>query len=132
MRVVGGTSFAEGTVAQCDCWVTSLVELSYPNTFLTTCFSRTRLTRMLKISRARRDFVERPKRLVSDDDCLFCRFLSICHAGCPVRTYSALGTMHETEYFPFRVVTPRSVISTSARGQRVDHPRWYSLIRRRR
>ena len=27
------------------------------------------------------------------EDCLQCRFLSICHGGCPVRTYSALGTM---------------------------------------
>jgi len=25
--------------------------------------------------------------------CLSCRYLSICHGGCPVRTYSALGTM---------------------------------------
>jgi radical SAM protein with 4Fe4S-binding SPASM domain len=46
-----------------------------------------------KTSRARRDFVERPKRLVEDEDCLSCRYLSICHGGCPVRTYSALGTM---------------------------------------
>jgi sulfatase maturation enzyme AslB (radical SAM superfamily) len=48
---------------------------------------------MLKTSRARRDFVERPKHLVEDQDCLSCRYLSICHGGCPVRTYSALGTM---------------------------------------
>ena len=26
-------------------------------------------------------------------NCLSCRCLSICHGGCPVRTYSALGTM---------------------------------------
>jgi radical SAM protein with 4Fe4S-binding SPASM domain len=51
------------------------------------------LTRMLKTSRARRDFVERPKRLVQDEECLSCRYLSICHGGCPVRTYSARGTM---------------------------------------
>ena len=31
--------------------------------------------------------------LVEDEDCLSCRYLSICHGGCPVRTYSALGTM---------------------------------------
>ena len=43
--------------------------------------------------RARQDFVQRPKRLVEDEDCLSCRYLSICHGGCPVRTYSALGTM---------------------------------------
>jgi radical SAM protein with 4Fe4S-binding SPASM domain len=79
---------AKGTVAQCDCWVTS-----YPEYFFGNIFREPDLTRMLKTSRARRDFVERPKRLVEDEDCLSCRYLSICHGGCPVRTYSALGTM---------------------------------------
>jgi len=48
---------------------------------------------MLRTSPARREFVDRPKHLVEHEDCLECRFLSICHGGCPVRTYSALGTM---------------------------------------
>lgn len=79
---------AKGTVAQCDCWVTS-----YPETFFGNIFKEPDLTRMLRTSPARRQFVERPKRLVEDEDCLSCRYLSICHGGCPVRTYSALGTM---------------------------------------
>jgi radical SAM protein with 4Fe4S-binding SPASM domain len=79
---------AKGTVAQCDCWVTS-----YPEYFFGNIFHDADLTRMLKTSRARRDFVERPKRLVEDEDCLSCRYLLICHGGCPVRTCSALGTM---------------------------------------
>jgi uncharacterized protein len=79
---------AKGSVAQCDCWVTS-----YPESFFGNIFREPDLTRMLRTSPARRDFVERPKRLVEDEDCLSCRFLSICHGGCPVRTYSALGTM---------------------------------------
>jgi radical SAM protein with 4Fe4S-binding SPASM domain len=79
---------SKGTVAQCDCWVTS-----YPEYFFGNIFHEPNLTRMLKTSRARRDFVERPKRLVEDEDCLSCRYLSICHGGCPVRTYSARGTM---------------------------------------
>jgi radical SAM protein with 4Fe4S-binding SPASM domain len=61
--------------------------------FFGNIFREPDLTRMLKTSRARRDFVERPKRLVEDEDCLSCRYLSICHGGCPVRTYSARGTM---------------------------------------
>jgi uncharacterized protein len=79
---------SKGTVAQCDCWVTS-----YPEYFFGNVFQEPDLTRMLKTSRARQDFVERPKRLVMEEDCLSCRYLSICHGGCPVRTYSALGTM---------------------------------------
>lgn len=79
---------AKGTVAQCDCWVTS-----YPETFFGNLFREPDLTQMLRTSPARREFVERPKHLVEHEDCLSCRWLSICHGGCPVRTYSALGTM---------------------------------------
>jgi uncharacterized protein len=79
---------SKGTVAQCDCWVTS-----YPEYFFGNLFQEPDLTRMLKTNRARRDFVERPKHLVEHEDCLSCRYLSICHGGCPVRTYSAKGTI---------------------------------------
>jgi radical SAM protein with 4Fe4S-binding SPASM domain len=79
---------SKGTVAQCDCWVTS-----YPESFFGNVFREQDLTQMLRTSPARREFVERPKHLVEHEDCLQCRFLSICHGGCPVRTYSALGTM---------------------------------------
>jgi uncharacterized protein len=79
---------AKGTVAQCDCWVTS-----YPESFFGNIFREPDLTGMLRSSPARRQFVERPKYLVEHEDCLSCRYLSICHGGCPVRTYSALGTM---------------------------------------
>jgi uncharacterized protein len=79
---------SKGTVAQCDCWVTS-----YPESFFGNIFREPDLTRLLRESPARRAFVERPKHLVEHEDCLSCRYLSICHGGCPVRTYSALGTM---------------------------------------
>jgi radical SAM protein with 4Fe4S-binding SPASM domain len=79
---------SKGTVAQCDCWVTS-----YPEKFFGNIFREPDLTAMLRASSARREFVERPKHLVEHEDCLSCRWLSICHGGCPVRTYSALGTM---------------------------------------
>ena len=80
---------AKGTVAQCDCWVTS-----YPDHFFGNIFREPDLTRMLSESPARRQFVERPARLVEDEDCLACSYLSICHGGCPVRTHTALGTMN--------------------------------------
>jgi len=79
---------SKGTVAQCDCWVTS-----YPESFFGNVFREPSLTDMLRTSPARRAFVDRPAHLVEHEDCLSCRFLSICHGGCPVRTYSALGTM---------------------------------------
>lgn len=33
----------------------------------------------------------RRARLVRDDDCFTCDYLSICHGGCPVRAYSITG-----------------------------------------
>jgi uncharacterized protein len=79
---------SKGTVAQCDCWVTS-----YPETYFGNVFREPDLSAMLRESPARRQFVERPRHLVEHEDCLECRYLSSCHGGCPVRTYSALGTM---------------------------------------
>ncbi len=80
---------SKGTVAQCDCWVTS-----YPDHYFGNMFSEPDLSRMLSESPARKEFVERPGKLVEEEDCLSCRFLSICHGGCPVRTFTALGTMN--------------------------------------
>ena len=79
---------SRGTVAQCDCWVTSC-----PESFFGNVFRDASLTEMLRTSPARQQFVDRPKHLVEHGDCLQCRYLSICHGGCPVRTFSALGTM---------------------------------------
>lgn len=79
---------SKGSVAQCDCWVTS-----YPEALFGNLFADADLTQMLRTSPARRTFVERPAHLVGQDECLSCRFLAICHGGCPVRAYSALGTM---------------------------------------
>ena len=101
---------SKGTVAQCDCWVTS-----YPEYFFGNVFQEPDLTRMLKTSRARQDFVERPKRLVKDEDCLSCRYLSICHGGCPVRTYSALGTMMAKD--PYCEVYKRVFACAEAHGR---------------
>ena len=79
---------SKGTVAQCDCWVTSEPDYHFGNLFL-----QPDLTRMLGESPARQKFVERPGKLVLEEDCLECRFLSICHGGCPVRAHAALGTI---------------------------------------
>ena len=49
---------SKGSVAQCDCWVTS-----YPKYFFGNILREPGLTRMLKTSPAQRDFVERlPQR----------------------------------------------------------------------
>jgi uncharacterized protein len=111
---------ARGTVAQCDCWVTS-----YPEYFFGNMFREPDLTRMLKTSRARKDFVDRPKHLMEHEDCLACRYLSICHGGCPVRTYSAKGTLLAKDPYceVYKVVFARA----EAHGQEILRRRSLAL-----
>jgi len=82
---------ARGFVAQCDCWVTS-----YPEYFFGNIFETESLGHMLRESSARKKFLERPAAIIPKD-CIECDYLSICHGGCPVRTYTFTGTMFEKD-----------------------------------
>lgn len=79
---------ARGFVAQCDCWVTS-----YPEYFFGNIFEWDSLAEMLKQSPARKEFVARPQSII-DQDCIQCDYLSMCHGGCPVRTYTMKHTLN--------------------------------------
>lgn len=83
---------AHGTTAQCDCWVTSYPDWSFGNAHTTD-----NLTEMLRNSPVRERFLKRPKALVRDADCLECKYLSICHGGCPVRAFTATGHIHRKD-----------------------------------
>jgi uncharacterized protein len=82
---------ARGYVAQCDCWVTS-----YPEYFFGNIFQSESLGVMLKESSARKKFLERPAAIIPED-CIECDYLSLCHGGCPVRTFTFSGTMFEKD-----------------------------------
>ncbi len=83
---------AHGTTAQCDCWVTSYPDWSFGNAHETDD-----LTAMLRNSPVRERFLRRPGTLVRDADCLACRYLSICHGGCPVRAFTATGHINRKD-----------------------------------
>jgi uncharacterized protein len=82
---------ARGFVAQCDCWVTS-----YPEYFFGNIFEQESLSELLKNSPARQEFIDRPAAII-DQGCIECDYLSICHGGCPVRTYTKKQTMLEKD-----------------------------------
>ena len=82
---------ARGYVAQCDCWVTSYPDQHFGNIFECDSFGD-----LLKNSGARQQFNERPIQLIQRD-CLSCDYLSLCHGGCPVRTYTVHGTLFEKD-----------------------------------
>lgn len=114
---------ARGYVAQCDCWVTS-----YPEYFFGNIFESDSLTELLQNSPARKKFLERPSVNIQQD-CLECDYLSICHGGCPVRTYTFSGTLFEKDPYChlykslFRHI--EDVAATLARG-RAFNPSWKS------
>lgn len=78
---------ARGFVAQCDCWVTS-----YPEYFFGNIFESDSLADLLAKSPARQEFLDRPLAII-DQDCINCEYLSNCHGGCPVRTYTIKKTL---------------------------------------
>lgn len=82
---------ARGDVAQCDCWVTSYPDYHYGNIFESENFGE-----MLRASPVRQQFNERPIQLIQRD-CLDCDYLSLCHGGCPVRTYTVHGSLFEKD-----------------------------------
>jgi radical SAM protein with 4Fe4S-binding SPASM domain len=82
---------ARGYIAQCDCWVTSYPQYRFGN-----LFTGENLADLLQNSASRRYFQERPLRLVQGD-CIECDYLSLCHGGCPVRTYAVRGTLFDKD-----------------------------------
>jgi radical SAM protein with 4Fe4S-binding SPASM domain len=84
---------ARGFVAQCDCWVTS-----YPEYFFGNIFESDSLFDLLQKSPARKKFISRPVGII-DRDCIKCDYLSMCHGGCPVRTYTIKKTLNEKDPF---------------------------------
>lgn len=82
---------ARGYVAQCDCWVTSYPDYHYGNIFECDSFGE-----LLRNSPARQQFNQRPIQLIQRD-CLNCDYLSLCHGGCPVRTYTVYGSLFEKD-----------------------------------
>jgi radical SAM protein with 4Fe4S-binding SPASM domain len=77
---------ARGHVAQCDCWVTS-----HPDYWFGNIFDDVSFTELLQKSPARQRFQARPEALMRHESCVSCDYLSICHGGCPVRTYTITG-----------------------------------------
>jgi uncharacterized protein len=72
----------QGHVSQCDCWAASYPEFRFGN-----LFDGNTLFDLLRTSEARRRLLDRPGVLITQEECLECDYLGICHGGCPVRAY---------------------------------------------
>jgi uncharacterized protein len=110
---------ARGYVAQCDCWVTS-----YPDYWFGNIFDDVSFTELMQKSGARQRFQARPEVLMQHESCAGCDYLSICHGGCPVRTYSITGDFFVKDPYCqvykalFSTMEEMAVKTASARARR--------------
>ncbi len=81
-----------GYVSQCDCWAAS-----YPSFRFGNIFGSDSLSTLLRSSEARRQLQERPGILIQREDCIECRYLGICHGGCPVRSYTVKDDINQKD-----------------------------------
>lgn len=77
----------DGQAALCDCWVTA-----YPSFHMGNAF-RDPMAGLLRDNPVRDRFYARTEHLLRTDECGSCRHVAVCFGGCPVRTYSMLGTL---------------------------------------
>ncbi len=77
----------KGNVGLCECWVASYPDFVFGN--ILSCRDMGDIVN----SSVRRQFLERPLRLVEEQDCVECEYLAVCHGGCPVRAYSTTGSI---------------------------------------
>ena len=82
----------QGYVSQCDCWAAS-----YPTSRFGNIFGSDSVSTLLRSSEARRRLLERPGVLIQREDCIECRYLAICHGGCPVRAYTVHGDLNRKD-----------------------------------
>jgi radical SAM protein with 4Fe4S-binding SPASM domain len=81
-----------GNVSQCDCWAASYPEFRYGN-----IFGNDSLSAILRLSEVRQRLRGRPEMLIQREDCIDCRYLAICHGGCPVRAFTVHGDFNRKD-----------------------------------
>jgi uncharacterized protein len=81
----------KGNVGQCEGFVASYPEYIFGNIL--------KCEDMADIMNGpiRKQFLERPVRLVENEDCSECEYLALCHGGCPVHAYSTTGSLFKKD-----------------------------------
>jgi uncharacterized protein len=81
----------KGDVAQCEGFAASYPEYVFGN--ILTCED---MAHMMN-GPIRKQFLDRPIRLLEQEDCWECEFLALCHGGCPVHAYGTTGSIFRKE-----------------------------------
>jgi uncharacterized protein len=77
----------KGNVSQCEGFTASYPEYVFGN--ILTCDS---LSEIMD-GPIRKQFLDRPTRVMEREDCAECDYLVLCHGGCPVHTYATTGDL---------------------------------------
>jgi uncharacterized protein len=77
----------KGAVGQCEDWVSSHPDYVFGNILADGTMAD------IMNSFVRKRFLQRPARLIDEEDCAECEYWNICHGGCPVRAYSSTGSL---------------------------------------
>jgi uncharacterized protein len=82
-----------GNVGACNCFTSSYPDYRYGNILLCPDMAE------IMNSPVRKLFLERPVRLMEEEDCAECDYLTLCHGGCTVRAYSSTGSLYRKDAY---------------------------------
>jgi uncharacterized protein len=77
----------KGNVSQCEGFTASYPEYVFGN--ILTCQDMSDIMN----GPIRKQFLDRPMRVMEREDCAECEYLALCHGGCPVHTYATTGNL---------------------------------------
>ena len=77
----------KGNVSQCEGFTAGYPEYVFGN--ILTCENMADIMD----SPIRKQLLERPIRVMENEDCSECEYLAVCHGGCPVHTYGTTGDL---------------------------------------
>jgi uncharacterized protein len=81
----------KGNVGQCECFVSAFPDSVFGN--ILTCPDMDDIMN----GPVRKQFLDRPVRLMEEEDCAECEYLALCHGGCPVHAFAATGNLFTKE-----------------------------------
>jgi len=103
-----------GEVAQCDSFLTTYREFAYGS------LARGEARDVVHSPR-RRQYLERPLRLMRESECADCEFLSVCFGGCPIRAYAfGHGFFARDHYCSVYKALFRTIVETNQSSERVE------------
>ncbi len=82
----------DGEVGQCDCWVSTHKDYSFGTLGKES-------TEEIMESQQRELFLDRPIKMIHDQECGECSYWMICFGGCPIRAFTCSGDIYKKDQY---------------------------------